>query len=734
MAIDRSHNLGALSVRDGHKPYEKLKNGDAYASERTIFRDTGTHAEVWKLTHDPAISRHIYYDIPAWNADGSALFFVSRRPGKHGGNWFMDADGGRIRELYIRGEEGRVPRPLWSGLKPDVMYYSANRGSRTAFCSVNVKTGERRELASVDLQHNVEFCPPSSDEKKLLVRGRKDPEQKVWTVYLIDIQSGKQREVPIEGNIHRLRFTRGADYSIFYNLNDPIKEVRLGSYIIQADGTGKTELPCGQAGHPDWAHDGHAWSYASESGIWVMDKDGTNRRQVVNLAGGMHGGWSFDNEWIVSDVTARGPYANQILLIHTEERGRIHRICHHNSSYQGWGAMHPDAESTHPAPIVSPDGTKVVFDSDMVGLWGEVYVAVLRRPDPPVGLQAEGREGRVRLTWKRPARSKELKGYYVYRSRESGEGFEQVSEGIVTGDTFEDRTHGQGTAFYRVTMVEYSGLEGRSSAEVRMGSEPGEEPVRLFIEPELGRREGLTDQFDGRASNLYFVALKDSEQSGRVHMDVDLPRSGSYGLWARVAGKLDRILGFTVCCNDREVGRCEAVVDAWGWVRVLDARGRPVVLNLDGGAHVLTAATSNRGVKLDQLLLTDDTAYIPSEKGGEDATPPAQVTGVEVETGDVSELQVTWAPVSDPDFHHYNVYASTDPNFVCDQRTLIASPSEIGWIDWGLPSATPYWCSTTYYYRVTAVDRAGNESVPSEMAWGRTGIHSWRSLQAMGKA
>lgn len=288
--------------------------------------------------------------------------------------------------------------------------------------------------------------------------------------------------------------------------------------------------------------------------------------------------------------------------------------------------------------------------------------------------------------------------------------------------------------FYRVAMVEYSGLEGRPSAEVRVGSGPWEEPVRLFVEPELGRREGLTDQFDGRASNLYFVALKDSEQSGRVHMDMDVPRSGSYGLWARVAGKLGRILGFNIRCDDREVGCCEAVVNGWGWVRVLDARGRPVVLNLDGGAHVLTAATSDRDVKLDQLLLTDDTAYIPSEKGGEDVVVPAQVTGVEVETGDVSELQVTWAPVSDPDFHHYNVYASTDPNFVCDQRTLIASPSEPGWIDWGLPSATPYWCSTTYYYRVTAVDRAGNESVPSEIVWGRTGIHSWRSLQAMKKA
>ena len=43
---------------------------------------------------------------------------------------------------------------------------------------------------SVELVHSVEFCPPSSDEKILLVRGRKDPAVKVWTVYLIDVASG----------------------------------------------------------------------------------------------------------------------------------------------------------------------------------------------------------------------------------------------------------------------------------------------------------------------------------------------------------------------------------------------------------------------------------------------------------------------------------------------------------------------------------------------------------------
>ena len=731
MTSEHSQGLEELAKRDGEKPYDKLERSGTYDSKRTIFRDPVTGAEVWKLTHDPQISRHIYYDIPAWNADGSLLFFVSRRPGEGDGNWMMDADGGRIRELRIRGESGRVTRPLWSIHHPTRMYYASRHRDRTTFCSLNVNSGRRRELASVDLVHNVEFCPPSADEKKLLVRGRPDPEVKVWTVYLIDIKTGERQIVPIEGNIHRLRFTRAPDYSIFYNLNDPETEVRLGSYVIMPDGSGRTELPCGQAGHPDWAPDGHAWSYASESGIWAMDRDGTNRRQLVDLSAGMHGGWSTDGEWIVSDVTDRGPFANQIIMVHTEERGRIHRICSHNASYQGWGAMHPDSESTHPAPISSPDGTKIAFDSDMIGKWGELYVAVCRKPDPPIGLVAKRVRNRVELTWERPERSKELAEYLVYRSDHSGDGYQQLGTGTVCGEVFEDRVGGRGPWFYRVAAVEHSGLEGRPSEEIRVGRGEWIEPVRMFVEPELGQRAGLVDGFDGRTSSLRAIELKPGTGLGRVEVDVELPKPGMFLIWARVSGRTGAIGRFGLSCEGVGAGSVEAVVGGWSWVRALDSNGRTVCLALDEGSHFLTLDAAQAGVRLDRVLLTDDPDYLPTGTGGQDVDPPSRVEDVSVETGGVSELEVSWTPVSDSDFHHYNVYGSRDPDFSCTPQTLIASPSEPRWVDWGLPSATSHWSSTTYHYRVTAVDRSGNESEPSEAVWGRTGIHSWRSRREM---
>jgi hypothetical protein len=43
----------------------------------------------------------------------------------------------------------------------------------------------------------------------------------------------------------------------------------------------------------------------------------------------------------------------------------------------------------------------------------------------------------------------------------------------------------------------------------------------------------------------------------------------------------------------------------------------------------------------------------------------------------------------------------------CRQASLLGSPTGTEWVDWGLALNTQYWC------RVTAVDRAGNESPPT---------------------
>jgi hypothetical protein len=56
---------------------------------------------------------------------------------------------------------------------------------------------------------------------------------------------------------------------------------------------------------------------------------------------------------------------------------------------------------------------------------------------------------------------------------------------------------------------------------------------------------------------------------------------------------------------------------------------------------------------------------------------------------------------------HFNVYCGATADFACEQASLIGSPSETEFVDWGLALNTDYW------YKVTAVNRSGNESLPT---------------------
>lgn len=95
-----------------------------------------------------------------------------------------------------------------------------------------------------------------------------------------------------------------------------------------------------------------------------------------------------------------------------------------------------------------------------------------------------------------------------------------------------------------------------------------------------------------------------------------------------------------------------------------------------------------------------------------DTSPPLQVTGVTVTPVSSSRLDVKWTANVEPDLNHYKVYRSTTSG---GSYNLVASPTTNYYSDTGLTA------STTYYYKVSAVDKAGNEGTPSSGAEGTTG-------------
>jgi hypothetical protein len=88
-----------------------------------------------------------------------------------------------------------------------------------------------------------------------------------------------------------------------------------------------------------------------------------------------------------------------------------------------------------------------------------------------------------------------------------------------------------------------------------------------------------------------------------------------------------------------------------------------------------------------------------------DTTPPSQVTGLAASATSSSQINLSWTanPVSDG-IDHYNVYRGTTAGFTVTPGTTptIATPTTNSYSDTGLTG------STTYYYKVAAVDTAGN--------------------------
>lgn len=86
-------------------------------------------------------------------------------------------------------------------------------------------------------------------------------------------------------------------------------------------------------------------------------------------------------------------------------------------------------------------------------------------PARPRGLTVVPGVGRAFLTWNEN-KERDLAGYNVYRSTQSGRGYAKLTDKAITRTTFSDETAKQGVVYYyMVTAVDKAGNEGAGSME-----------------------------------------------------------------------------------------------------------------------------------------------------------------------------------------------------------------------------------------------------------------------------
>ena len=109
---------------------------------------------------------------------------------------------------------------------------------------------------------------------------------------------------------------------------------------------------------------------------------------------------------------------------------------------------------------------------------------------------------------------------------------------------------------------------------------------------------------------------------------------------------------------------------------------------------------------------------IPGTGTGGDLTPPSKVLGLTVTPISSTRLDLAWTTNPEPDVAHYNVYRGTTAGFAVNTATdtPLAQPTGNSY-----SNTTGLTESTTYYYKVAAVDTSANIGILSDEGSGTTG-------------
>ncbi|NUQ61123.1 MAG: fibronectin type III domain-containing protein [Pirellulales bacterium] len=675
--------------RQEPKPYHALEALNARAGgpirfdlpeERAVFRDTSTGAVVWKLT------RGIRTELADhFNPNGSALPIYNR---SSKGMVIYDFTKGGLREL-----SGLQGSPVFSRDDPAVMYVlqSAESGGQAHYVvrAVDFRTGAATDVADWTSGDSggAEFVASTFSDR--LALGLKEGR----AVFLIDPKepepSRRVRRVPLPMRMKGISLSHNDDcvnwqrcyYFQPWQMDLRTGEVRLRHYPTYG-------------GHEIFGRDWVVGRYgtmmlAHRAGLLPCDESRAGDVRIwSNWATDVpsdYGRLSDDDRWLATNGT-EGAVAGKRLLIDGQETGTVLQVVHDFTSRNSW--------DSNTYTRVSPDATKIAYMCDMLGDT-DVYVALARRPEAPRNLTLQRDGPQVRLRWDAPPAAREIAGYNVYRSRESGRGYQRVNRERIAKTDYVD-TPPAGPAFYAVAAEEHSGLEGLYSKEAQTEAVG---PCRVYADLEEGELSPpLRQHLDGQCSNFRCARVwkeAPAETTGQATLKLRVPAPGTYHLWMRGRGQ-----GQFLCstADQSATGRIDS--DRWAWTRV------ETPLRLSGGPQQLILRSSDDGLSLDLAMLTSAPTDRPDRLDDRDPVP-APVGGLRATEVSSDQVRLAWTPSADPDLDGYSVYVGAEADFLAGNASLLASGRSTECLDWGL---TP---GATLYYKVVAFNKRGAESTPT---------------------
>jgi oligogalacturonide lyase len=354
-----------------------------FASERRVLADPETGVTIWQMTDAPAVHHHLYFTNPSITPNGRTLLFVSHRSGAP--NLFTaslpDGEIAQITDVEDLNPFSAVP-----ARDNARVFYTAGEEIRTVY----LETGEEEVLAGFP-DARLGNCTLSADGGWVATCVRRDERNAIVAVHTGGATgSGATTVLETTREVGHVQFAPSTDNALLYS-----GDIRHRVWTVRFDGTEDQWLypqgPDEWITHETWLGADEVLFVQWPRALMAMSRDGVQAR-VVAAFNAWHPCARRDGSLIVCDTTL----PDRGLQLIDPATGERRTLCHPRSSNRGrqWreplpteaGPTDPASAGaaedpygpqwTHPHPSFSPDGSCVVYTSDVTG-HSQVYIAHL---------------------------------------------------------------------------------------------------------------------------------------------------------------------------------------------------------------------------------------------------------------------------------------------------------------------------------------------------------------------
>ncbi len=381
-------------------------------------------------------------------------------------------------------------------------------------------------------------------------------------------------------------------------------------------------------------------------------------------------------------------------------------------------------------------------------------------PSVPGGVAASASAASVALSWSASTDNVGVSGYSVFRGASAGFVADAASKvADVTGTSYTDAGLAAGTYFYRVVAVDAAGNASAASDAVQSTiAEPAGEPVEVVVpitedsmtaQSVPNRLYGTTNQLSSRLTSgplesFLRLALPEAP-AGTVLTEAVLSVSTSTDASGASADahEFDLVSGSwdedTITWNNRPTTSVSDVLGTLTGATALNTAysvsldaaglsaglGSSVTLRMSGtGGDNVRLWSAEAGIASARPSLTlvftpvsgptdpepTDPEPQPEPDPAPDTAAPSTPGGVGAAAAGETDIAISWAASTDDvGVTGYSVFRGATADFVADAASKVADVTGLSYTDAGLVGGT-------YFYRVIAVDAAGNASSASEAA------------------